>query len=174
MPTACSTIGLSLNAAAALSGRSVRTWQRRVEEGAVQRLADGRARVPVDALQPVVVVALGAGDLQWLEPADGGDARAQAQVGALLALAALQLDGHGERDERDERAGACLVQAALYFLELAAQQGEADAMHWLGLLHAGGLCGNDMGEALALMWLARAAAHGHALAREQLAGLMPR
>jgi len=64
MTIACSTIGLSLNAAAALSGRSVRTWQRRVEEGAVQRLADGRALVPADALQPLVLAALSAGELQ--------------------------------------------------------------------------------------------------------------
>lgn len=171
MSVTCSTIVLSLNAAAALSGRSVRTWQRRAEEGVVQRLADGRALVPADTLQPLVLVALGDDGLQWLEPADGGDAQAQAQVGALLALAALQPDGHGEHDER---ARACLVQAALYFLEQAAQQVEADAMHWLGLLHAGGLCGDDAGEALALMWLARASAHGHALAREQLAALLPR
>jgi len=171
MTIACSTIGLSLNAAAALSGRSVRTWQRRVEEGAVQRLADGRALVPADALQPLVLAALSAGELQWLEPADSGDARAQAQVGALLALSALQPGDHGEHDER---AGACLVQAALYFLEQAAQQGEAGGGRWLGLLHAAGLCGDAAGEALALMWLARAATHGHALAREQLAGLMPR
>ena len=149
----------------------MRTWQRRVEEGSVQRLADARACVPVRALQSVVMQALGEEGLQWLESADGGDALAQAQVGALLALAALQLGG---RDECDERAGACLIQAALYFLELAAQQGEADAMHWLGLLHAAGLCGDDAGEALALMWLAKAATHGHALAREQLAGLMPK
>ncbi len=32
----------------------------------------------------------------------------------------------------------------------------------------------EAGEALALMWLARAATHGHALAREQLAALLPR
>lgn len=62
--------------------------------------------------------------------------------------------------------------AALHFLRQAAQQGQADAMHWLGLLHAGGLCEGD-GEAMALMWIAKAAAHGHAIAQWQLAGLMP-
>lgn len=45
-------------------------------------------------------------------------------------------------------------------------------MHWLGILHAAGLCEGD-GRALALMWIAKAAAHGHVIAREQLAGLMP-
>ena len=45
-------------------------------------------------------------------------------------------------------------------------------MHWLALLHAGGLCEGD-GNAQALMWLARAAAQGHVVAKAQLAGLMP-
>ncbi len=47
-------------------------------------------------------------------------------------------------------------------------------MHWLGLLHAAGLGepGED-GNALALMWIAKAAAHGHVIARTQLAALLP-
>ena len=61
---------------------------------------------------------------------------------------------------------------ALYFLLQAAEQGEADAMHWLGLLHAAGLCKGD-GQAMALMWIVKAAAHGHVIAQRQLAGLMP-
>lgn len=47
-------------------------------------------------------------------------------------------------------------------------------MHWLGLLHAARL--GEPGEdhnALALMWIAKAAAHGHVIAREQLAALLP-
>lgn len=52
------------------------------------------------------------------------------------------------------------------------QQGEADAMHWLGMLHADGLCEGD-GQAMALMWIAKAAAHGHVIAQRQLATLMP-
>lgn len=62
--------------------------------------------------------------------------------------------------------------AALHFLRQAAQQGQADAMHWLGVLHAAGL-GEGDGQALALMWIAKAAAHGHVIAQQQLAGLMP-
>ena len=46
-------------------------------------------------------------------------------------------------------------------------------MHWLGLLHAAGLGGPGDGDALALMWVAKAAAHGHVIAQQQLAALMP-
>ena len=62
---------------------------------------------------------------------------------------------------------------ALHFLTRAAEQGEADAMHWLGLLHAAGLGEAGDTQALALMWVAKAAAHGHAIAAQQLAGLLP-
>lgn len=167
------TTSFSLNTAAVLTGRSVRTWQRRVEEGLVPRLGGGRALVPWAVVQPTLVLPLAPSDVPALVRADQGDAAAQAQVGALLALAVLQAAPRGQADLADSGTSAG-VAAARYFLEQAAQQGEADAMHWLGLLHAGGLCGDDAGEALALMWLARAAAHGHALAREQLAALLPR
>lgn len=164
------------NTAAALTGRSVRTWQRRVEQGLVERLGEGRTLVPYAALVPELAVPIAPADLPLLVRADQGDAAAQAQVGALLALAVLQAAPRGKADLADlaDSGTSAGVAAARYFLEQAAQQGEADAMHWLGLLHAGGLCGDDAGEALALMWLARAAAHGHALAREQLAALLPR
>ena len=48
-------------------------------------------------------------------------------------------------------------------------------MHWLGILHAAGLGkeGDDCA-ALALMWVAKAAAHGHVIAQQQLAALIPR
>lgn len=164
---------VSQNTAAALTGRSVRTWQRRVEQGLVERLGEGRTLVPYAALVPELAVPIAPADLPLLVRADQGDAAAQAQVGALLALAVLQAAPRGQADLADSGTSAG-VAAARYFLEQAAQQGEADAMHWLGLLHAGGLCGDGAGEALALMWLARAAAHGHALAREQLAALLPR
>ena len=161
LPAPC----ISLNTAAVLTGRSVRTWQRRMEQGLVVRQADGRALVPWAALQAELVAPLAAQDAPLLERADRGEAAAQADMGALLALAALDALGVAQGSD------GC-VAAARYFLEQAAQQGEADAMHWLALLHAAGLCEGD-GNAQALMWLARAAAQGHVLAKAQLAGLMP-
>lgn len=83
---------ISLNTAAALTGRSIRTWQRRVEEGLVPRLADerGRALVAVDAVRPALALQLSDDEVDMLVQADQGDATAQAEAGALFALAALR------------------------------------------------------------------------------------
>lgn len=164
---------ISLNIAAILTGLSLRTWQRRIEEGQVPRLGDGRALVPFDAVRPALAASLTDEDVQVLVRADAGDAAAQADIGAVFALDALQQARAGA-GHRVTRAGISLA-AARHFLEQAAAEGQADAMHWVGTLCAAGLCderGAD-GDALALMWTARAAAHGHAIAGRQLAALMP-
>lgn len=82
---------ISLNTAAVLTGRSIRTWQRRIEEGLVPRLSDARERalVPFDAVRPALAVALDDEDVQTLVRADQGNTAAQAEIGALFALAAL-------------------------------------------------------------------------------------
>ena len=170
MPTAPPPQPISLNTAAILTGRSLRTWQRRIEEGLVPRLGDGRALVPFDAVVPELPLPLAPEDVDMLVRADQGDAGAQADIGALFALAALQPAPAGRAAPANRGGGGSIV-AALHFLEQAAQQGEADAMHWLGVLHAAGLAGD--GDALALMWVAKAAAHGHVIAQRQLAALMP-
>lgn len=176
MPPADTLHPISLSTAAVLTGRSTRTWQRRIEEGQVPRLGDGRgALVPFAAVQPALGLDLTDEDVEMLLRADQGDAAAQTGVGALFALAALdeakaQAGSRPVPQARDVGGGH--VVPALHFLTLAAQRGQADAMHWLGLLHAGGLCDGD-GDAMALMWVAKAAAHGHVIAQRQLAGLMP-
>ncbi|WP_367066239.1 hypothetical protein [Oryzisolibacter sp. LB2S] len=156
---------ISLHTAAVLTGRSLRTWQRRIEEGAVPRLGDerGRALVAVDAVLPALALPLGEAEVALLVRADHGEAAAQAELGALFALAALR----GPED------ATAHLGPALHFLTRAADQGEADAMHWLGLLHAAGLCDAAERDAQALMWVARAAAHGHAIAARQVAALLP-
>ena len=82
-------LALHVNTVAALTGRSVRTWQRRMEQGLVVRQADGRALVPWAALQAELVAPLAPQDAPLLVRADQGEAAAQAEMGALLALAAL-------------------------------------------------------------------------------------
>ncbi len=89
MPPADTLYPISLNTAAVLTGRSLRTWQRRIEEGLVPRLGDGRALVPFDAVAPELTLTLTPEDVDMLVRADQGDAAAQADVGALFALAAL-------------------------------------------------------------------------------------
>ncbi|MBS0506926.1 MAG: sel1 repeat family protein [Proteobacteria bacterium] len=171
MPASLPAPCISLNTAAVLTGRSVRTWQRRIEEGLVPRLGEerGRALVAFDAVRPALALKLDEPEVDLLVRADQGDAAAQAEVGALFALAAL--------DEAKAAAPANAVGGsaipALHFLTRAAEQGQADAMHWLGLLHAAGLGESGDGDALALMWVARAAAHGHAIAVQQVAALLP-
>ena len=162
---------ISLNTAAVLTGRSIRTWQRRIEEGLVPRLGDerGRALVAFDAVRPALAVELAAAEVDLLVRADQGDAQAQAEVGALFALAALD---EAKAAAPAHTAGGSAI-PALHFLTRAAEQGQADAMHWLGLLHAAGLGEPGDGKALALMWIAKAAAHGHVIAARQLAGLLP-
>jgi len=91
MPPADSLHPISLATAAVLTGRSMRTWQRRIEEGAVPRLGDGRgALVPFSAVRPALALALTDEEVRLLVRADQGDGAAQAEVGARFALAALQ------------------------------------------------------------------------------------
>ncbi|KAF1045513.1 hypothetical protein [Xylophilus sp.] len=172
---------VSLDTAAVLTGRSKRTWQRRIEEGLVPRLDDGRGRalVPFEVVRPAVTLELDSAEVLALVRADQGDAQAQAETGALFALATLeearaQQDGRepGTGDSGAFNTGGATHSIAAHFLAQAAEQGEADAMHWLGLLHAAGRGEGDH-DALALMWIAKAAAHGHVIAQQQLAGMVP-
>ena len=177
---------ISLHTAAILTGRSVRTWQRRIEEGLVPRLGSGvRALVPFEAVQQSMegvpgeaANAWSAQDVQTLVRADQGEALAQAQMGSQFALLALR----GAAPATPPAPGHDAGRIAHYFLERAAEQAQADAMHWLGLLYAAGLGpagdasdadANANNNAMALMWIAKAAAHGHAIARQQLAALLP-
>lgn len=124
--------------------------------------------VPLAAIQPLLVMELAEHDVQVLVQADQGGAAAQADIGALFALAALR-----EAQEMASTGRRSRARAALYFLMLAAQQGEADAMHWLSILHTAGLGepGEDGGHARSLMWMAKAAANGHVIAQGQVAAL---
>lgn len=184
----CPHLSISLHTAAILTGRSVRTWQRRIEEGLVPRLGSGvRALVPFEAVQQSMegvpgeaANAWSAQDVQTLVRADQGEALAQAQMGSQFALLALR----GAATATPPAPGHDAGRIAHYFLERAAEQAQADAMHWLGLLYAAGLGpagdasdgdadADTSNNAMALMWIAKAAAHGHAIARQQLAALLP-
>ena len=67
LPAPC----ISLNTAAVLTGRSVRTWQRRIEEGLVPRLGDerGRALVAWDAVRPALALRLDEADIAGIDAA---------------------------------------------------------------------------------------------------------
>lgn len=144
---------LSLDASVAITGISRSTLWRRVTDGTIGRGdKDGRSRamLALGDVLPLVDVHLSAGDMALLLRADAGDANAQAEMGALFYVAGAH-------------------KAALYWLQEAAVQNNAEAMQWLATAYAGG--GGSVipqDDNLAIMWLAKAAALGHPIATAQM------
>lgn len=162
------TVTISLDAVIAMSGRSRRTWWRRIEEGSISKLpadARGRTLLVFEEVRPALGLALTDEEVALIARADAGDALAQAEAGAMFALRSQKISQAGSQSYH------C---AAFYWLEQAAAQGAADAMHWLGMLHAGGQGEGNGSQHLALMWIAQAAAQGHAIARQQVHALTGR
>lgn len=147
---------LSLEAAAIITERSRRTWQRRLADGGVDRVSEdnrGRSMLQLIDVLPLVCVPLSPEEQQILLLADDGAPSAQSDIGQVFDL-------HGKHE------------IAVYWWEQAAEQGDADAMQCLGSAHAEGR-GVPKDQNLALMWIARAAAAGHAIAAKQVKGLLP-
>ena len=100
MPIAPPPQPISLNTAAILTGRSLRTWQRRIEEGLVPRLGDGRALVPFDAVAPELPLSLTAEDVDMLVRLRRlGRARGQKLVrlrGVKTITSSRKFDRHGD------------------------------------------------------------------------------
>ena len=149
---------IGLDAAIAVTGLSKRTLWRRIAEGVVRKAPSGSGIAAASLLMEDVLMLSGldldADDVRLLVEADQGAAGAQTAMGQRFFL--LQR-----------------YSAAIYWFERAAEQGEADAMQCLGQCHAAGY-GVLRDEHLALMWIAKAAAHGHAIARRQMAELQGR
>lgn len=145
---------ISLETAVAITGRSRRTWWRRLAAGEARRVgndARGRTMLAWNDVLPWVLTAIDADDLQMVLRADAGDADAQNDIGQLLAIA----------DEHE---------AAHYWLNQAARQHHADAMQWLARSTLAGQ-GTRADENIALMWLAKSAAHGSTIAQAQMRAL---
>ncbi|WP_312529511.1 hypothetical protein [Comamonas sp.] len=159
---------ISLDAAVAISGISKSTLWRRVTEGSIGKAGKdlrNRAMLAFADVLPLIDTPkpLSEEDVYLLLQADAGSSDAQADVGAMFYVARN-------------------TKAALYWLNEAAEQNNADAMHWLAIAHAARLSGEkargqsipaekDARERdgnLAVMWLARAAALGHPLAQQQM------
>ena len=149
--------GLSMQAcsrrmASVVLGRSERTVRRWCDDGTLRLVGSdsaGRALVSLDQVLDMLEHAAAARE-RWARlvlDADAGDADALACLGTELL-------------QQGRTAGAVSL------LTEAAQQQHADAMHWLSHCHLHGL-GVERDADLALMWLHRAAAQGHAVARAQ-------
>lgn len=143
---------ISLAAAITLTEWSERTFWRRFADGSVKREMEtggnGKSMVHLESIKPHIAIPLASEDLLLVQQADRGDPAAQNDL-ALIFLASAKTRG------------------AIYWLELAARQDYADAMHWLARCH---LDGNGVApdDHLGLMWLSKAAAHGHLISQGQL------
>ena len=143
---------ISLQAAATLTERSVRTLRRRLADGSLQCAADNDAyyktMICFDAIKQELCIAVDDDDIELIKKADLGDAKAQNDL-ALLFL------------EHNK------PKSAVYWLELAAKQGFTDAMHLLGRCYLEGK-GLVQDNNLAIMWIAKAASLGHPIALAQI------
>jgi hypothetical protein len=143
---------ISIASAITLTEWSESTFRRRIADGTLTRYVEpgpsGRAMVDLDAIQSHACIPLNEDDGSLIQDADSGNASAQNDL-ALLFLANSK------------------PRAAIYWLELAAKQDYPDAMHWLGRCHIDGN-GVLQNENLGMMWLAKAAAHGHAISQAQV------
>lgn len=155
---------ISLDAAEVMTGISRRTLWRRVAEGVLvstEKDARGRTMLALEGLlepmQDCTGLVFSAQDLAVLCQADAGNDQAQADVGALLYAASAASKAPPPPPSHA---------AALYWLRLAAEQGNCDAMHWLST--AAAQTHTEKGNHEALMWLAKAAAHGHKIAQAQM------
>lgn len=143
---------ISLAAAITLTEWSERTFWRRFADGSVKReleaSGNGKSMLHLESIRPHMTIPLAPEDLLLVQQADRGDPAAQND------LALIFLDSGKPR-------------GAIYWLELAARQDYADAMHWLArcYLDGNGVAADDH---LGLMWLSKAAAHGHRISQGQL------
>jgi TPR repeat protein len=146
---------VSLQAATTLTEWSERTIRRRLADGTLQCAADNEAhyktRICFDSIKHDLCIALNPEDIELIKSADAGGADAQNDL-ALLFL------------ENDK------LKSAVYWLELAAKQQVADAMHLLGRCYIEGK-GLTKDDNLAMMWIAKAASLGHSIALAQIQSL---
>lgn len=151
---------VSVDAAAAVMGVSKRTLWRWLSNGSLQRQGvDERGRIMLAfadvAPKLCVTFAGGSGDdLALLVAADRGDGEAQNEL-ALLCL---------EQQRPD---------IALYWFQLAADQGHADAMYYMSKLYQQGQ-GVERCERTAMLWRVKAADAGHVIAQAQMTAITDR
>jgi uncharacterized protein len=148
---------ISVDSAVVITKWSRRTWWRRIADGEATRLADdskGRAMLSFAEVQAQIYVPMNPEDLTCLIRADAGDADAQSDIGQLFLNAGKP-------------------EAGVYWLQLATKQDHADAMQCLGRCYVSG-DGVPKDTNMGIMWIAKAAAHGHAIAQAQMTSLQRR
>ena len=140
---------VSLSTATILTGLSKRTLWRRIGSGELPRGdSGGKAMIDIAAIADSFMVPA---EIELVLQADRGIPE------ACNDLALLFLDA-----KRDTE--------AVYWLRKAAAVDHPDAMHWLGRCFVEGR-GVPKDADLGTMWLARSAAHGHAISKAQMAAM---
>ena len=148
---------ISLQTVITLTELSERTIRRRIADGTLKCASESGAYnktlICFESIMQDVCMPLSSGDLDVIEEADAGNAAAQNDLGLIFIF-------HQK------------WKSAIYWLEQAAKQNFADAMQWLGecYLHGRGV---EKDEHLAVMWIAKAASLGHAIARLQIEAMRP-
>jgi TPR repeat protein len=143
---------VSLQAATTLTEWSARTIRRRLADGSLKCAADNddhyKTMISFESIKHDICIALDPDDIELITSADAGDAQAQNDLAVLFL-------------EKNK------AKSAVYWLELAAKQNLADAMHLLGCcyLEGNGLPKDDN---LAIMWIAKAASLTHPIALAQI------
>ena len=148
---------ISLQAAITLTEWSERTIRRRLADGsllsATQQRDSYKNLISFASIRQHFCIALAESDLAILAAAEQGDPVAQTDLAVLFL-------------EHDK------PKSALYWLEAAAKQNHADAIHLLGCCYLQGQ-GVNQDDNNAIMWIAKAAAYGHKLALAQIQSIYP-
>ncbi len=143
---------ISLKTATLLTGMSMRTLRRRITDGTLTCASSdedyNKTMICLDSIKNDIGISLEPDAIELIKAADAGDANAQNDI-ALLFL------------ENNK------PKSAVYWLELAAKQDFADAMHLLGTCYLKGN-GIPKDNNLAIMWIAKAASQGHPIALAQM------
>lgn len=149
--------GVSLGTAMVLLRTSRRTLWRRVSEGEVRRVGEdsrGRTLLSGGDIAKLLGAPLEEDEIALFGAADADDVSAQNELGMAFAEA-----GDDEM--------------AVYWWRRAADLGDADSMQLLGQAYASGQ-GVQKDEHLAVSWLSKATAVGHAIAQGQMQDLIRR
>ena len=148
---------ISLQAAITLTEWSERTIRRRLADGSLLSATSHKETyknlISFASVAQYFCITLSAADIDILADAENGDAAAQTDLAVLFL-------------EHDK------PKSALYWLEAAAKQNHADAIHLLGCCYLQGH-GVSQDDNSAIMWIAKAASYGHKLALAQIQSIYP-
>ena len=144
---------ISVDTAVVVTGVTKRTLWRWLGSGVIEHRGmdqRGRTMLAYADIKPKLCLSFAEDeDIELLVEADQGCRDAQNDLGILCL----------EQERAD---------IALHWLNLAAEQGHADAMHFLSKMYQSG-DGVERSDATALLWRVKAAEAGHAIAIAQMA-----